>query len=412
MRKSWPKTLEDVKVLLPDYIDIKDETYQGFHKSATFIDKDYNTEFIRTVRYVVVYKSGCNERQKNHRQDQKLYYSTEYIQDTCNSVRSRKELQDKFPTIFNYIKNNDIPFNLYCSHFIKSNSSRGEEITKLIAQKLLHPHPFIENCRDAIPCYRAELDIYFPTLKIAFEYNGWYFHKKEHTMNKDTVKKIKCAENGILLLVINESREGIEHTKDIIVYIKQWFIQNIDKINNYCNILYHPLDINSLDISIEDVYKHLTSLDDIKSSIKECSSLTEFKVKHKNSWNILRYNDLLYLLNDLPIIRDYNKYTDEEFIQKATTEFTSYADFIRSKLFKKLINNQNRRKILDTIRDIFPKFTHNKYHWSAFSDFELINFIAKKFSSYKEFSKNKPLYKKCHKRGLVKTIKINFSSFL
>lgn len=62
---------------------------------------------------------------------------------------------------------------------------------------------------DAINSYRAsflgnmELDIYIPSLNLAIEYDGKYWHKKEK-IKREQVKYQKCFENGIKLLRIRE----------------------------------------------------------------------------------------------------------------------------------------------------------------------------------------------------------------
>lgn len=69
---------------------------------------------------------------------------------------------------------------------------------------------FLNNCKDQIINPHTnnvlELDIYFPTLKKAIEFNGTYWHSDSHpdTQRRDKIKQEQCNEKGIDLLVIPE----------------------------------------------------------------------------------------------------------------------------------------------------------------------------------------------------------------
>lgn len=67
------------------------------------------------------------------------------------------------------------------------------------------------NCRSAIPPY--EIDVYFPELKLGFEFNGVYWHSKmdwardlteETQLSKETLKSALCRQAGISLLHVWE----------------------------------------------------------------------------------------------------------------------------------------------------------------------------------------------------------------
>jgi hypothetical protein len=50
-----------------------------------------------------------------------------------------------------------------------------------------------------------ELDIYLPDIKVAFEYNGTYWHSKEKTKITDRIKNKICKEKNIKLITILEN---------------------------------------------------------------------------------------------------------------------------------------------------------------------------------------------------------------
>jgi hypothetical protein len=49
-----------------------------------------------------------------------------------------------------------------------------------------------------------ELDVWFPDLNKAIEFNGDYWHSKENVKQRDVEKIIQCKEKNIDLLIINE----------------------------------------------------------------------------------------------------------------------------------------------------------------------------------------------------------------
>lgn len=95
--------------------------------------------------------------------------------------------------------------------------SKGEkELCDFI--KLIYPGEILENTRKFIG--GKELDIYLPELKLAFEYNGEYWHQfheeKEPGYHKN--KQKACKENGIKLIEVweNDWKKNNQQIKDLI----------------------------------------------------------------------------------------------------------------------------------------------------------------------------------------------------
>lgn len=95
--------------------------------------------------------------------------------------------------------------------------SKGEkELCDFI--KSIYPGEILENTRKFIG--RKELDIYLPELKLAFEYNGEYWHQfheeKEPGYHKN--KQKACKENGIKLIEVweNDWKKNNQQIKDLI----------------------------------------------------------------------------------------------------------------------------------------------------------------------------------------------------
>ena len=82
---------------------------------------------------------------------------------------------------------------------------------------------------DVIHSYRAkgyELDIYIPSLRIAIEYDGYYWHKNR--IRKDIEKNYKCKKDGIKLYRLREALPPLnDSSKDYIVQENQ---KNLSKV--------------------------------------------------------------------------------------------------------------------------------------------------------------------------------------
>lgn len=117
----------------------------------------------------------------------------------------------------------------------------------------------LTNVRDVIDNY--ELDIYIPELKIAFEFNGSYWHSdkfKDNTYHQQ--KTIACLSNGIRLVHIFEY-EWVNNRNNI-----QKFILNT--INNRKHIIY-ARSLEIIECSNEDAMSFLNenSITSIESNI-------------------------------------------------------------------------------------------------------------------------------------------------
>lgn len=116
-----------------------------------------------------------------------------------------------------------------------------------------------------------EIDIYFPELKLGFEYNGIAWHKKDTNPN---FKYNLCKKQNILLITINEKLEAKKYYEKLEKYLREEIKIKLSSINKWLNSKYEASDIDSI---IIDYKKYFMNKEDVKSICDSYSDYTLFK---------------------------------------------------------------------------------------------------------------------------------------
>lgn len=182
----------------------------------------------------------------------------------CKKLRKEKTLND----LLTYIKNGKIldftPFNVYyhcnlckndmyinystfsqrlryynvepciiCNPLEKSYSNEEKDLLKYI--KTIYTDTIIEN--DRIILNGKELDIYLPKLKLAFEYDGTYWHADSRFYNENDIIKDRIAKD---IWITDNNKNNLCNELNIsLIRIKEydWITNNIEEKNKIKNII-------------------------------------------------------------------------------------------------------------------------------------------------------------------------------
>lgn len=229
--------------------------------------------------------------------------------------RTRSEFQRKDPSAYsNARKSRGKEFlDDICSHMI-SNYSLPQLICKYITENILN-ETCLYNTRSIITPY--EIDIYFPSFKLAFEYDGKGWHSDTDSMRRDEIKKTLLSDKGITLIKLVENHRNYEED------VKQQLVENLSLIEKISHIKLDKQRV--LDIECNDVFDFLlrNNKHQIDIKIKNCQSIAEFQRKYPDTYRFLQRTKNLKSLDSLKIRKIF---TDEELLKKCL-EITSYKDF-------------------------------------------------------------------------------------
>jgi hypothetical protein len=283
--------LVKIKIKYTNLMKYGNENYmfstEYLEKRKNFLLKKYNISLIENN--FPIYKLKCNICNNNY--------------DICiNTLHKRLEYKTILCTNCNPIKSSSSGYEIQLQNFIKENYNKT----------------ILFNNRTIIS---KELDIYLPDVKLAFEFNGLFWHSELYKDNNYHLNKTKeCEKNGIQLIHIYE--DDWIYKQDV---IKSMIINKLNKTKN---------KIYARKCKIKEIY------DD--KLIKGFISKNNIEVYVDSKIKIgLFYENVLVCLMLFNNINNKDYYELSNFSVKINTNIIGGA----SKLLKYFINNYNPKKI-------------------------------------------------------------------
>lgn len=231
----------------------------------------------------------------------------ELLKEIALKYNSKREFSDKDPSAYSTANRLGIMEEI-TKHMINFSFSVPQIITRQITEYLFK-QKCEYNTRKIIPPY--ELDIYFPNLKLAFEYDGKGWHE-----NNDLDKNTLCIKLNIFLVTVAERSRKYEED------IKTQLIENLDKINSWC----------STNITKEDILSFNEPIDFPKLFTED-----ELEICRNNTVSFLRKNHLLlyqryrkYNPDNIDFKKPHNgkRIWDEEQVIEVINKYTSKAELL------------------------------------------------------------------------------------
>lgn len=307
------------------------------------------------------------EFRKKKRPEQK--FTNEYLINITRDIKYKIDFLNNYPDEYKYCKNKHI-FNTICPHLIPFNISRPQMILNYLTNKIFGLTSSVNN-RKVI--YPYEIDIFYDTLNLGFEYNGYRWHVDN---KNDDIKKIKTLEKGIRIIYIYENNRNYE------IDIKNQLIEHIDELNNFLNTKIDKEFILNIEIDYDKIISY------------NLSHYTEIASKYQNKSQFQKLNNKEYLncvkLNIIEIIAPHFKRRKIWNIEEALNEAKKY-----SKISDLINNNNNCYQFLlknDLIKEINleKRFLYkNVDELYIRENFQSIrDIIEKNYSLYKYLRKN------------------------
>jgi uncharacterized spore protein YtfJ len=329
MEKSW--TLEEISILKEKYENSFNSEIERLipnrsYKSITLKASKLGLKKSKEVRSLLIGK-------RNKKVGRDLTF--ERIKEIASGFKSRGEFQKNDPSAYITARVNGW-LESVCLHMVSFSYSTPQVILYQIISSFFDEEILYDDRKAIKP---LELDIFIPSLGIAFEYDGNYWHKN------DKNDKIEiCKDKKIKLFKIKEKNRQYE--KDI----KNQIIDILPEINFHAGKNITPDEI--LDVKIDYKMKML-NLDEIKETCLQYSDLSEFS---KMEPKLLRKITKMKLLKEFTshMKRKRRFWTDSE-IKEEISKFEFLGDLIKNNFKVYLYCTRNRKDLLGSLKSLKPR---------------------------------------------------------
>lgn len=228
------------------------------------------------------------------------FYSKEYIEKECLKYITKQELRISDPNLYFWLYNNGKMKDV-SSHMYAISYSTPQIILKYVLENLTNKR-INYNDRSIIKPY--EIDIYFPEYKLAFEYDGMFYH------DGNNFKEKMCNDIGVELIVIDEVDLSKKRYDYYLANIKNQLVKHLDLINKKLVMDIKKDQILTLNIDKGKLFKGLFDVDKLKGVCQKYDDYSKFIKEQRSVYNKLYY---LGLLNDFTKHMKVEKISNERF---------------------------------------------------------------------------------------------------
>lgn len=263
------------------------------------------------------------------------------VDDIIHTIRSLSDFKRLHPKLHYFTKHH---YPEAFKKIIRQKFSTQQIICKKILESLIGVS-CIYNDRSTLG--GKELDILFPSQKIACEYNSFFWH--EHRSDDDQLKSEECKRLGIYLIIIKEPYLNAYNTiANSIEGIKNQMINHLEEINKHTSEIKTDTNIREIEIDRDNLLDESYSRVDIDHIVNHCNRYSEVKTKHNKIWQYLLRNNLLHILDPVKK-RDYIYMNKSETLNHVIENFPTYTDFVQHKIYQLV----RKRGFLQDVKDLY-----------------------------------------------------------
>lgn len=286
----------------------------------------------------------------------------DFIYSVAKKYKTRSEFQKGDASVYRTARIRGI-LDAVTKHMINVSFSIPQLVCRDLLDRLLGA-PSLYNTRKIVPPY--EIDIYYPSLQIAVEYDGKGWHNGNDVKCRDETKSKLLAEKGIFLLKFVENNRDYEEDIKAQMSSNSEFLQKTGL---------SPDVIKNCKVSWDKVYSATTIEDRIAKItiiINNCSSSKQFRTQFPKEYSFVISNKLNYLLKNLPKL--HREYTDQELLDIAL-RYDIYSDFVKTKYYQTCFKR-------DMLSMVCEHMTKNYQEWKDVSNSEIEQMVIESKCDY------------------------------
>jgi hypothetical protein len=294
----------------------------------------------------------------------------EFVKEIASKYKSKAEFQTKDCSAYNIALRRGW-LDKICSHML---SLRYGSLPQLVLRDFIKQLFKLDNSGVLYSTRKVikplELDVWVPIYKLAFEYDGAFWHKEEN--NKIEL----CDKIGVKLIVIKETKQRNE------IHIKKQLIEKLNVINKQTGLLITPEQINVLVVSSE-CYDMVLNKDDIHKICQTYMVLNDFKIEQSNLYDKICKRGLVKEFTGHMKRRfDRNKWNVET-VTNTVNKYVTLKDFREKEenCYNYILNHDELRPLLECLE----KTKVSNSFWA--DDKNIIN-VVEKYTILRDFKEN------------------------